>query len=122
MAEMPKYREILARLEGQPFAVVGIDKDQDRETVKKVVAQKQITWPCFWDGPEAPITKRWNVHAWPTLYLIDAQGIVRYKGDVLRSRSVRKNAKGENEPYDLIDDCIDTLMKEMLAADGNAAK
>src|SRR5206468_12507378 len=100
----------------------GVDKDNNREAAKKIMTEKKMSWPSFWDGPNAPITARWNVRAWPTLYLIDGAGIIRYKGDILRSHSIRKNAMGENEPYDLIDGCIDTLMKELAAPTGKDAK
>ena len=34
----------------------------------------------FYDGgTSGPISTRWNVSGWPTIYLIDAQGIIRYK-------------------------------------------
>ena len=40
-----------------------------------------VTWRNFWDrDPSGPICTRWNVQGFPTLYLIDHEGIVRHRG------------------------------------------
>jgi len=122
IADVPKYQKLLQRLAGKPFVILGIDKDSDRDAARKLVAEKGMSWQSWWDGEAAPITSQWNVQSWPTLYLIDAAGVIRYKGDVLRSVSVRKNAAGQNEQYDLIDERVDLLIKEALASDTAAPK
>jgi hypothetical protein len=37
------------------------------------VLEKEITWRSWWDGGSTggPIASEWNVHGWPTLYLVD---------------------------------------------------
>jgi len=38
------------------------------------------TWPCWFDdGREGPIHRRWNVTKWPTVYVLDANGVIRFK-------------------------------------------
>jgi len=38
------------------------------------------TWRCWADGgKEGPIGRRWNVTHWPTVYVLDAKGVIRYK-------------------------------------------
>ncbi|HEY1860277.1 MAG TPA: hypothetical protein VGG61_07980, partial [Gemmataceae bacterium] len=58
-----------------------------------------ITWRSFWNGPEGtngPISKKWNVHGWPTIYVLDQKGVIRYK-----------NVRGEK-----MDEAVDKLLKE----------
>ena len=73
------------------------------------------SWRSFWD-PASPdgssIAERWNVHGWPTLYLIDAKGVIRYKGDYLRSVSVRQGKDGKFEQFSYLDVALENLMKE----------
>jgi hypothetical protein len=48
-----------------------------------VLEEEQITWRSFWNGPEGtggPISSKWNVSGWPTLYVIDHEGVIRAKG------------------------------------------
>ena len=41
----------------------------------------EITWPCWFDGGrDGPITSRWNVLSFPTVFVIDAGGIIREVG------------------------------------------
>jgi hypothetical protein len=77
----PHERSLVKRFENQPFAIVGINSDKDREPLKAVLEKEHITWRSFWNGgsTSGPISSAWNVHGWPTLYVIDAQGIIRYK-------------------------------------------
>jgi hypothetical protein len=77
----PHERSLVKRLEGKPFALVGVNSDRDRAALKKVLAKENITWRSFWNGggSEGPISTRWAVRGWPTLYLIDDKGVIRKK-------------------------------------------
>ena len=43
--------------------------------------RENITWRSFWDGGRTggPIASKYQVRSWPTVYMIDHQGIIRYK-------------------------------------------
>src|SRR5262249_37778092 len=52
MAMVPHERELVGRLQGRPFALLGVNSDEagDREKARKAVREKQMTWPSWWDG------------------------------------------------------------------------
>jgi hypothetical protein len=77
----PHERSLVKRLEGQPFAIIGINSDTDRDALKEVLVKEQITWRSFWDGgsTSGPIASKWNVRGWPTIYVLDAEGRIRFK-------------------------------------------
>jgi hypothetical protein len=76
----PHERSLVKRLEGKPFVLIGVNSDRDRGELKKVLDKEKITWRSFWNGGSTggPISSRWDVQAWPTLYLIDAKGVIRH--------------------------------------------
>lgn len=54
----------------------------DALQLKKVMDQHQLTWRSFADQGNAgagPIARQWNLKATPTFYVIDDQGMIRYK-------------------------------------------
>jgi hypothetical protein len=73
---IPHERSLVTRLEGRPFTLLGINSDRELDTVKKKNVELDVTWRNCWD-PKNLIAKRWNVRAWPSLYLIDHDGVVR---------------------------------------------
>jgi hypothetical protein len=77
----PHERSLVKELKDKPFALIGINSDQDRKQLKEVLKTEQITWRSWWDGGSAsgPIAVKWNVHAWPTTYVLDHKGVIRYK-------------------------------------------
>jgi hypothetical protein len=76
---LPHERSLVKRLAGRPFALLGINTDADREALKPVLEKKQITWRSWWDGSiEGPICTEWQIANWPTLYVLDEQGIIRH--------------------------------------------
>ena len=78
----PHERSLVQRLEGKPFVLIGVNSDTDKEKLKEAMEKEKITWRSFWNGPDGtdgPISERWNVHGWPTLYVIDAKGVIRHK-------------------------------------------
>jgi hypothetical protein len=76
----PQKQRLVERLADKPFALVEVNSDADREAVKRTMRKDKLTWRCWFDGGrEGPVAHRWNVHRWPTIYLLDAEGVVRYK-------------------------------------------
>jgi hypothetical protein len=96
----PHERSLVKRLEGKPFALVGVNSDRDRAALKKVMEKENITWRSFWNGgsTRGPISTRWAVQGWPTLYLIDHKGVIRKKwvgspGDKVMDQEIDKLVK-----------------------------
>jgi thiol-disulfide isomerase/thioredoxin len=80
MAVVPRERSLIERLAGRRFVLLGVNSDKDRGHAKEVVQKERLTWRSWWDGiPPGPIATRWGVRGWPTLYVIDAEGVIRYK-------------------------------------------
>jgi hypothetical protein len=78
----PHERSLVKRLADKPFTIIGVNSDPDREKLKDVLKKEEITWRSFWNGKQGtsgPISTEWNVHGWPTLYIIDADGTIRHK-------------------------------------------
>ena len=76
----PHERSLVKRLANKPFVLLGINSDQDRKALKKAMRKNHITWRSWFDGgTDGPIAKEWKVNGWPTLYIIDADGIIRHK-------------------------------------------
>lgn len=75
-------RALVERYNDRPLAIVGVNSDPDREKLKPVLAEHGITWRSFWSGEKGPsgaIPSTWNVGQWPTLYLLDGNGVIRAK-------------------------------------------
>lgn len=99
----PHERSLVKKLKDKPFVILGVNSDVDRENVKGRIKEENITWRSWYDGggTSGPIASTWNVSGWPTLYVIDAEGVIRFK-------SLGFNQKG-------IDGTIDALLKDAEA-------
>jgi len=80
MKLIPHERELAARLAEQPFAIVGVNGDQDSDRVNKALTTHEITWRSFHDKRDGAksISDEWNA-LYPTVYLIDQHGIIRQR-------------------------------------------
>ncbi|HQR43490.1 MAG TPA: TlpA disulfide reductase family protein [Gemmatales bacterium] len=77
---IPHERSLVKRLEGKPFALIGVNTDSDRDKVKTRSEKDQITWRSFYDKTtRGPICSEWQVNGFPTIYLIDHKGVIRHK-------------------------------------------
>lgn len=96
----PHERSLVKRLADAPFALIGVNSDTDKKQLKERMAEENITWRSFWNGPlgtSGPISARWGVTGWPTIYVLDHEGVIRFKG-------VRNEA---------MDRAVDQLLAEM---------
>jgi hypothetical protein len=77
----PHERSLVKKLEGKPFALIGVNSDRNREELKQVLVQENITWRSFWNGGGigGPISRQWKVEGWPSIWVIDARGVIRYR-------------------------------------------
>jgi hypothetical protein len=76
----PHERSLVEKLKDKPFALLGVNSDP-KERLRSAMERERITWRSWWDGgsPGGPIARRWNVHGWPTIYVIDKHGVIRHK-------------------------------------------
>jgi thiol-disulfide isomerase/thioredoxin len=82
MALVPYERELVDRLGGKPFALIGVNSDADKAKLRAAMDEAKITWRSFWcgeKGPEGDIPSAWNVTGWPTVYVLDHKGVIRAK-------------------------------------------
>jgi hypothetical protein len=96
----PHERSLVKRLEGKPFALIGVNSDRDLKKLKPRLEEEKITWRSFWNGAggtNGPISNKWQVRGWPSIWVIDANGVIRY-------RDVRGPA---------MDRAVDSLLEEM---------
>jgi peroxiredoxin len=81
----PRERSLALEHRNDPFVMIGVNVGEDSEEIRRIAEQERFTWPIITDqgdgsspGP-GPLTYRWEVSVVPTTYVIDHEGIVRYK-------------------------------------------
>jgi thiol-disulfide isomerase/thioredoxin len=77
----PQERELVGRLKGRPFALLGVNCDEDKADVLRAVKRQGFGWRSWWDGAQqgGRIAEQWQVNSYPTIYVLDAKGVIRYK-------------------------------------------
>ena len=78
----PHERSLVQKMENKPFALLGINSDPSKDELKKVIEKEKMTWRSFWNGDkgsDGPLSRAWNVRSWPTVYVLDPQGVIRSK-------------------------------------------
>lgn len=97
----PHERSLVEKYGSKGFSIVGINSDSTAEIGREAKKKNGLNWRNFYDGgTDGPISTRWNVNGWPTLYLLDSNGVIRHR-----------DLRG-----DPLEEAIDALVEEMLAA------
>jgi hypothetical protein len=95
---LPHEKELVKLLSDKPFALIGINSDLPPDLDKKLVTfddkldpvrkyvktevldKNGITWRQAIDcGTGGPLATKWNIHGWPTIFVVDAEGVIRYR-------------------------------------------
>lgn len=98
LREVPHERELAERLKGRPFAILGVNCEEDQAAARRTMAREHIDWPNWHDGPagDGPIARDYHVEGFPATFVIDARGIIRFK-----------NVLGEG-----LDQAVEILMRD----------
>jgi thiol-disulfide isomerase/thioredoxin len=100
MGMVPHERELVKRLEGKPFVLLGVNGDDGREDARKATAKERMSWRSWWNGGKTgSIVTQWGVMSWPAVYLLDPKGVIRY----------------ENVRFESLDQAVDRLVEEAEA-------
>jgi len=63
--------------------------EADRANLNSVLKKNKITWRQHVMGTTSgALAQKWNVQSWPTIYILDAKGVIRHKD--LRDEELEK--------------------------------
>jgi thiol-disulfide isomerase/thioredoxin len=81
MQMVPSEVKLAEQMKGKSFALIGINGDANRSDAKHAVEKEKVTWPSFWDekGSDGIIPTAWNIHGWPTIFVLDSDGVIQLK-------------------------------------------
>ena len=102
-AMIPHEREMVKHLEGKPFALISVSADDQKETLTKFLDKTEMPWTHWFAGRDGELLKKYQVRFFPTLYVLDAKGVIRYKNirgkelEAAVEKLVKETEKGEKK-------------------------
>lgn len=75
--EIPSLGRLDVHMYGQPFRVVSVDVGEQAAQVQAFLKRVPADFPVLLD-PEGSVTGPWNIRAFPTSFIIDREGRMRY--------------------------------------------
>ena len=109
-AMIPHSRTLVERLKGKPFTLVSISADEKKETLTDFLAKNNMPWTQCWVGVESKFAEDWDIRHYPTIYVIDANGVIRDKGVEERGDDANTDAE--------LDKAVNALLGEAKAKPG----
>ena len=78
-AEYPHQREMLERYRDENVILLGVNSDGELDRVLEAKEREGLHYRTWWDeSTRGPIAQSWIVWSWPTTYILDATGFIRY--------------------------------------------
>jgi thiol-disulfide isomerase/thioredoxin len=93
-AMIPHTTKLVEKMKDKPFVFVNVSGDDDPKTVREFLKKTPMPW-THWYGTNN-IVEDWEVQAFPTIYILDHKGVIRYK-----------DLRGEK-----MDEAVEKLVKE----------
>src|SRR5262249_30215806 len=78
-AMIPHQRELVEKLKGEPFKLVSVSADDQKETLTKFLEKEKMPWTHLWSGASGGFIDEYQIAFYPTIYVLDAKGIIRFK-------------------------------------------
>lgn len=78
---IPHEKTLVERLKNKPFALIGINTDENKDDYRAKAKSMGVTWRSSWQGTTAGVLPRaWGITSYPTIFVLDAKGVIRYIG------------------------------------------
>ncbi len=97
VAMIPHERELVKKLAGKPFALISISADAKKATLTEFLKEKPMPWVHWHNGQTGGILEDWEIDSFPTIYVLDHKGVIRYK-----------NVRGK-----AMDEAVEKLLEEI---------
>lgn len=94
--EIPNLKELYEKTDREKFEVISIVGDSSSDDLKELVEKYSITWPQILSTDSNKIKEAYEIHGYPTTFLLDPEGII-----------VGKNLRGKE-----LEDKVLALIKE----------
>ena len=94
----PHEKALVKKYANRPFALVGVNGDNDQEELRRELKRHGITWRS-WADASGKIRGRWQTDALPEVFILDHKGVIRHHYQGLVRGTV-------------IDDALDKLLAE----------
>ena len=78
-AMIPHERKMVDELVGKPFQLVSISADEKLGTLTNFLKSEYMPWTHWWNGSQGGLMDEWNIKYFPTIYVIDKKGVIRFK-------------------------------------------
>lgn len=75
--EIPSMTRLTTKLKDIPFTILAINLGESKKQMSKFIKKNQVNFPILLD-PEKIQPKKWNVFAFPSSFIIDKSGKIRY--------------------------------------------
>ena len=92
-------RSLVTELKDKPFALVGFNFGDKLEHIQNVAEEKRLIWRSFFGGDDKETVERYGVEGFPTIMIIDANGVIKSIGHSPNDKLIHK----------LIDEMEETL-------------
>ncbi len=84
-SEYPYQRLLLEVMVDEPVALLGVNSDESVDIAVQAKKEERLEYRTWWDGHaedprKGPIATAWNIVGWPSIYIIDDLGSIRFKG------------------------------------------
>jgi thiol-disulfide isomerase/thioredoxin len=77
LVEMPGMQRLLDAMEGQPFTILAVNVKETKATAWRFMNLLKVNFPALLDS-DGTATAAWEVQFYPTSFLIDSAGNIRY--------------------------------------------
>jgi thiol-disulfide isomerase/thioredoxin len=98
-AMIPHEREMVKRFKDKPFALISVCANDTIGELKSFLEKESMPWDQWYTGKAGELLMTLNVDHFPTIYVLDAKGIIRYK-----------EVRGEE-----LDKAVEVLLNEMTS-------
>jgi thiol-disulfide isomerase/thioredoxin len=76
--ETPELKKLYDQYHARGFEIVGVDFDEDTNTVQRFLKEHDVPWPQYFGGKEDnKYGKQYSLNFFPNVWLADRKGIVR---------------------------------------------